>query len=251
MAKLNITHFYTALGDAVRHSPPNTSGQKCKQLQTLRVQQLERGIELASQNLGATLCDKDKPFFWSRLWHERGYNPNSIEFQFPALVAFEIDEEVGSAFNRAGAERCFNIMLAVFDVFKDDCSAGNCPPCEGRTINEIFIDTANHLHYVLQYLSKCFVASDGANQIIIHADYLSSEQLAGRLTSYGTTKPLTVALGGENATTTLVHREFPVDKIFGSSLSVQVCMGRCEAITPNFTIPSFATMAQEAGCKDC
>jgi len=60
-----VNDLYTALKQAVMFSPQYVqpdSGQgkvwKCRQLQTFRVMQKERGAELISPNLGATICDK-------------------------------------------------------------------------------------------------------------------------------------------------------------------------------------------------
>ena len=124
---------------------------KCRQLQTFRVMQKERGAELISANLGATICDKGKQFFWSRKWHESGYG-DPITFTYPALLLTELSFSTERPFQKQ-TKRCYNYQIAVVDQQSDDCKTCACESCEKRTVNEIFADTEALLFDALYYLS--------------------------------------------------------------------------------------------------
>lgn len=80
MSAITKANFYNLLKQAVMFSPAGAG--KCSQLQTFRVLEQGAGRLLQSENFGATVCDREKPFFWSRAWHNAKYNPNKVIFDF-------------------------------------------------------------------------------------------------------------------------------------------------------------------------
>ena len=254
------TDFYNALKQAVMFSPQYVqpdSGQgkvwKCRQLQTFRVMQKERGAELVSPNLGATICDKNKPFFWSRKWHESGYG-DPITFNYPALLLTELSFSTERPFQKQ-TKRCYNYQIAVVDVQSDDCKTCACESCEKRTVNEIFTDTESLLFDALFYLTGVRGATlepsgetgfwntaylDYLKEIGGISDYTPGQDWGGGILA-PVNKDVTayrIAMAG----TTNIH---------GTALNFTACFQNCEATEPNFNLPDFGVLARESGCKTC
>ena len=82
---MTITDFYEAIKKIVRTYP--TMQLKCWQPQTFAV--LPEASDLNSPNLGKVICDKNRPYFYSKLWESKGFTPNTIEFEFPLVVIYE------------------------------------------------------------------------------------------------------------------------------------------------------------------
>ena len=254
-----ISDFYSALKQAVMFSPQyvqpdsgNGKVWKCRQLQTFRVMQKERGAELVSPNLGATICDKDKLFFWSRAWHENKYNPNNITFEYPALILTELSFSVEKAFQQK-TRRCYNFQIAVVDQQVDDCKTCNCQTCQKRTINEIFSDTEYLIFDALFYLSgiRQAVLSPGGNTGFWNTAYLDYLVENGNISSYDASADFGGLLNSTNKDLTAYRVSVETTKIYGTAINFTACFQNCEATEPNFNIPDFGILASESGCKTC
>lgn len=254
-----VNDFYNALKQSVMFSPqyvaPDSGNGKvwrCRQLQTWRVMSKERGAELASPNLGATTCDKGKPFFWSREWHESKYNPNAITFKYPALLLTELSFSPELAFQKQ-TKRCYNYQLAVVDQMADECKTCNCESCEKRTINEISADTESLLFSSLYYLSKVKFATlePGGETGYWNIDYLQALKDAGSINGFNTGADWGGHLNGQNKGTGAYRIAVEAAKIYGTAINFTACFQNCEATELNFNLPDFGVLAAESGCKTC
>jgi len=254
-----LTDFYNALKQSVMFSPQyvvpdSKQGKvwKCRQLQTWRVMGKERGAELASPNLGATICDKGKPFFWSRKWHENGYTPNNIIFEYPALLLTELSFNPELAFQKQ-TKRCYVFQLAVVDKMSDDCQTCNCESCEKRTINEIGSDTESLLFSSLYYLSKIKQATlePSGETVFANTDYLQALKDTGSISEFHPGADWGGQLNGQNKGVGGYRISIEAEKIYGTAVNFTACFHNCEATELNFNLPDFGVLAAESGCQTC
>lgn len=160
---MNITleHFYALLRESVRQSVRNDL--PCLQLQSFRVLAESFGSEIGIDTLGATPCDKDRPYFWSRKWDALNNKADKITFDWPLLYVFETS---GVRTNPFGARDKVNATLeiGVLDIVQDDCAKGRCSGCPGRTSHEIYRDTQGLLSGAMRYVGGAVWASvDGGS----------------------------------------------------------------------------------------
>lgn len=254
-----ITDFYNALKQAVMFSPQyvvpdsgNGKVWKCRQLQTWRVMSKERGAELAAPNLGATTCDKGKPFFWSRKWHESKYNPNGITFEYPALLLTELSFSTERPFQKQ-TKRCYSYQLAVVDQMSDDCKTCACESCEKRTINEIHADTEALLFSALYYLSnvKAATLEPSGETVWANVDYLQALKDAGSISDFHPGADWGGLLNSDNKGVSAYRIAIEATKHFGTAVNFTACFQNCEATEQNFNLPDFGVLASEAGCQTC
>lgn len=258
MSAATLTDFYNALKQAVMFSPqyvvPNSGNGKawkCRQLQTWRVMSKERGAELASPNLGATVCDKGKPFFWSRKWHESKYS-DSITFTYPALLLTELSFQTEKAFQK-NTKRCYTFQLAVVDQLSGDCAKCLCESCEKRTIGEIHADTEALLFSALYYLSNIRQATtepDGAT-VWANVDYLQALKDAGGISDFNPAADWGGLLNSTNKEVSAYRIAIEATKHYGTAVNFTACFHNCEATEQNFNLPDFGVLASEAGCQTC
>lgn len=251
------TDFYNALKQAVMFSPQYVAPDskqgkvwKCRQLQTWRVMQKERGGELASPNLGATICDKGKPFFWSKKWHDSKYTPNNIAFEYPALLLTELSFSSEKAFQKS-TKRCYSFQLAVVDQQTAECANCGCDSCENRTITEIFADTETLLFSVFNYLSKVkeAVLQPSGETVFANTDYLDYMKEQGAISAWDGGKDWGGLLNSQQVSAYRIAVE--ASKIYGTAANFTACFHDCNASTYNFNVPDFGVLAAEAGCKNC
>lgn len=254
----SVNDFYAALKQAVMFSPqylvPDAKqGQvwKCRQLQTWRVMGKERGGDLASPNLGATKCDKNKPFFWSRKWHENKY-ADPIVFSYPALLLTELSFSTESAFKQK-TKRCYAYQLAVVDQHAAECKDCKCESCENRTVPEIFADTETLLFGALYYLSnvKQAVIQPSGETVYMNTDYLAALKEAGSISDFAPGAEWGGLLNTWNKGTGGYRISVDANKIYGTAVNFTACFDNCEAPTYNFTLSDFGVTAAESGCKNC
>lgn len=224
--------------------------RKCRQLQTWRALTKERGAELIAPNLGATICDKGKPYFWSRKWHESKYSANNILFEYPALLLTELSISSEKAFQKS-SKRCYNFQLAVVDLQTTDCKNCGCDSCESRTIAEIWADTENLLFSTLYYLSKIRQAtlSPGGETGFWNTDYLEALKSAGSISDFAPSADWGGLLNSQNVSGYRISIE--ANKTYGTAVNFTACFQNCEATEYNFNLPDFGVLAQEAGCQTC
>lgn len=251
------TDLYNACKQAVMFSPQyvapdsgNGKVWKCRQLQTWRLMSKDRGAELASPNLGATICDKGKPFFWSLEWHENKYNPNNISFKYLALVLTELSFSTERAFQKS-TKRCYNYQLAVVDQLADDCKTCACESCEKRTINEINEDTERLLFYALHYISevRSAVIEPSGETVFQNIKYLQALKDRGDISDFSPGADWGGLLNSQQVSGYRIAVES--NKIYGTAVNFTACFSNCEATEPNFNLPDFGVLASEAGCKNC
>ena len=254
----SLNDFYTALKQAVMFSPQyveadsgNGKVWKCRQLQTFRVMQKERGADLKAPNLGATICDKGKPFFWSRRWHENGYG-DPITFNYPALLLTELSFTPERLFQKQ-TKRCYTFQIAVVDQIGSDCKECNCQSCEKRTGNEIFADTEALLFDALYYLSKMrgAVLQPSGESGVWNTDYLDYLKTSGGISDYTPGQDFGSILNSDNKGASGYRIAVESEGIFGTAVNVTACFQNCEATEYNFKLPDFGVFAREAGCKTC
>lgn len=255
MAQVPITDFYAIVRDAVRLYPATSPVRKCAQPQSFRVLQADRGAEVLTENLGATVSDKDSPFFWSRQWELAKYNPNKIGFDWPLVTLFEAQNEaIGSPFEK-GFKRCYTLEISVLDVYRDDCQTGKHTGCEARTVNQIFLDTEAMLDAVLKYLGKMVIATTSADPMprYYNLDWLAAAVSNGDITSWDVQPggELGAQLVGDNRTASFQRVEIAQKKIYGTKTQFRFCTHNCASVSFNLESPTFGVLAFEAGCRDC
>ena len=247
---VQLTDIYTALRDSVRFYP-NTD-QPCQQPKTWRVLQRSLAAEVSTQNLGATVCDKDKPFFWSRLWHEQQYNPNAVVWEFPLLYAFEQQATAVNPFG-SGGKAIHGLQIGVLDKLIDTPEARMCVGCNSRTINEIYADTQNILFSCLEFLKNTRGFSvDGGDPVWANKDLVEQGIAAQRFDAVPVLPSILTESEKLNQEAVFFRAERITEKIYGTAINVRVAVTNC-AETPewNFTETDFGVLAQEAGCKTC
>lgn len=242
-----LPDIYAALRDSVRYYPKQE--QRCQQPQTWRV--LQSLADASAPNFGATVCDKDKPFFWSRLWHEKSYNPNAIGFNFPVLYAFELDGSVQSPFDNAKYIRV--LQIGVIDALSDSADARKCVGCDSRTINEIQQDTELILVNCLDYLNNTrpYRIDGNVTPVWANADFVSQGTAAQRFIADQAGAPILVPSFAPNSEAQMTRIDMSAVKMHGTAVTLRIVTKRCPEIEWNFTETDFGVLAQEAGCKNC
>jgi hypothetical protein len=248
---LLLTDIYNAFRDSVRYYPAQDT--LCKRLQTWRVFQQSLGVEVSTANLGATVCDKDKPYFWSREWHEKKYNPNAITWKFPLLYAFETEGTMVGPFGFGGAARMvYTLQVGVLDVLVDTKDARNCVGCNARTPNEIYADTETMLLSALYFVSNVNQTEIDGVSVWANSDLVSQGEASGALNVTGKTAISILDQSQKyNQEAPFFRVERSAEKMYGTAINLRVATQVCPSVDWNFTETDFGVLAQEAGCKTC
>lgn len=246
-----LTDIYSAFRDSVRHYPAQDT--LCKRLQTWRVFQHSLGVEVSTPNLGATICDKDKPYFWSRDWHEKKYNPNGIAWKFPLLFAFETEGAMIGPFGFGGETKMvYTLQIGVLDVLTDTKDARNCIGCNARTANEIYADTEALLLSALHFVSNVNQTGIDGTDVWANADLVSQGEASGALNVTGKTAISILDQSQKyNQESPFFRIERSAEKMYGTAINIRVAASVCPTVDWNFTQTDFGIIAQEAGCKTC
>lgn len=247
-SELGLEDFYQLCKNAVIAYPSGVG--KCNQLQTFKVLQLERGGELGTDNMGAALSDKNTPYFYSRNWERNRHNPNNITAEHPTLTAFELAGQFTNGVFTNSAKVCYNIELAVMDVYKDDCQTLPAS-CESRSINQIYRDTAAHLRGVLDYLTGCaIVRINGVECNTLENRYLLQQRItSGEISGFNVVYDLGAKLANENKTANLVHVEMPAQKLYGTRIQIRFCVHNCISTPFTTSCLSLADATHLDGCQ--
>lgn len=250
---LTISDFYRICRNAVRLFPASSPAQRCKQLQTFRVLQRDprQNLEVGTDTLGAVPTDKDSPFFWSRKWELSKYKIDQLSYEYPVFLAFEIVNETTSDIFVGKASRTYTIELSVLDVYTPDLckQPSTSRPCDGRPINQIFLDTELLLDSVLVYIGGTVIATTTSDPIpkIYNKQILQS--------MFPNNHNITLDLGtiwkSRNPKMTFSRVEYPVKFLFGTKTRFQFVVDNCETITFNNTVAEIGTIGFEAGCSNC
>jgi len=249
---ITIETLYSILRDAAKYSPIPASGRTCGQLQTFVVRTTGNPASLSTTSMGATYADRDTPYFFSRAWDRAKQNPNRIIADFPALTAFEVQNDVQrGAFQNVG-KLSYLVEIAVVDVYKDDCQTKPVS-CESRSINQIYHDTETLLFAAMQYLSGAVIAytdRDSTHRIYntAHLQYLMDN---GRIGSFDVVKEIGAAITSANTSLSMRKVEMPAQNLYGTRALFSFPVQFCNDNTYLKTYPDFVPLSHEAGCIDC
>jgi len=253
--QLTLDTIYEALRDSVRFYPKQEL--KCHQPQTWRVLQKSLASEVTGTagNFGATICDKDKPFFWSRLWHEKQYNPNSLIGEFPLVYAFEHEGTRIDPFGSGGVRYLVNLQIGVLDVWTDKPEGRKCVGCSARVINEIYRDTQGILEMCLNYLKEVQAyrlndTTDGWYNKKLIEQALASGAVQSAVWAPGVLS-IADAAAPRNKEAAYFRVERSTENLYGTAISLQFAVDGCCETTWNFNEADFGVLAHEAGCENC
>lgn len=245
---ITIEDFYSQLRAAVQYYPEQD--KPCLRPNTFRVLAYDQDIR--TDTAGATICDADKPYFFSRNWDANQTNPNEISAPLPIVTAFVLSGSLGSPFAKNSKGR-YNLVVAVWDKYDQDKTTKNCDACETRSPNEVQRDTAEILKNVLFYLNGVILATTDVDSTprLYHKDLLAAMVTSGAITSFTQIGLLmnSQVKGNEEI-------EFrPVDRVaellFGTAAILNFYQDNCASVEWDFTLLDFGVLAQEAGCKNC
>lgn len=208
---------------------------KCRQLQAFRV--LERGGLLTAENLGATICDLPKNWFWSRVWNDARSKPK-VTFEFPLLLVIERGFTLSNPLQGKG-KQCVTYNVTVLDKYTEGCEKGNCSGCEGRTVNDIYQDTEALLFQALAYLSGMKFINVGAETYSIHKDELAAHIESGAITDYTEGKGWGMIVANDAKQAEGYRTSIEAEKLFGTSVNVTICNDACYTVGWDFTKATF------------
>lgn len=146
---MNVEHLVALINNAVRFYP--TQSLKCLQPQTHA--HINNDSDLSSPNLGKIMCDHNRPYFFSRLWDNKNYNPSELSWEYPLAVTFENAADLKYLYTDR-QETTYNFQLSVVDSLQQVANQVNCSGCTGRVIHEYYRDTEIMLLKILSYLDK-------------------------------------------------------------------------------------------------
>ena len=248
-----IEDWIRAFRDSVKYSAPGGGNMKCRQLQTFRVFPNARLPELTTENLGANICDKERPFFWSRRWAESLFNPNDVCWEFPLLYMFDMSAAIENVFS-GKSKATHTFQIGVLDVWADDCAAGQCAGCGGRTINEIQIDTQRLLIDSLRFISGVVYGDDFAGAIPAgwyHREYLEHLVDQSVIPAGDRSKHLIDSAAPLNKRIPSAHVEQPTPRIYGTAIELILPTSACLEETTNWDDIDWGSVPHNAGCRDC
>lgn len=250
---LTISDFYRICRNAVRLFPATSPPQRCRQLQTFRVLQRDprQNAEVGTDTFGAVPTDKDSPFFWSRKWELAQFKPDKLAYEYPAFVAFEIVNETTGDIFVGKASRTYTMELSVLDVFNPELckQPSTSRPCDGRTINQIFLDTELLLDSVLKYIGGTVIATTTADPVQKVYNKAMLESLLPN--DHTVILDLGTIWKSRNPKMNFSRVEYPVKNIFGTKTRFQFVVDNCATISFNDTVGDIGTIGFEAGCSNC
>lgn len=143
-----LDDFYRLCSQYVEYYPK--SSYPCQRIQTWAA--IESYADLNADNLGKTVHDRGKPFFFSRKWAAAGYNPSSLSAKGPLLVAFEEPGVFIDPMQKI-THAHYNIQLmAVIKYEPTKKKTSN--PCHKLTRNEIYYRTEGFIRNLFGYLAE-------------------------------------------------------------------------------------------------
>ncbi len=245
---ITIDQFYSLLRDAARSSPP-VENAPCLQIQAFRALAFEDATEITAPNFGASVCDRERPYYWSRLWAASGYDESQIQAEFPVLAAFERTGVRKNAFNPQNSTLS-EIEIAVIDRYDTEgCESGNCKGCAGRTRMEIFRDTRYLLSYVLQYIGGAVYADiDGIGKGLFHGATLETLSTSNEIAAFSIISDFGAMIAGSNLETRLFNVEFVSARYWGTGVIVNVKTLDCQPLAPVAMLPDTSGIVSKSCC---
>ena len=133
----------------------------CQRPQTFAVLQDITDIQL--ENLGKTVLDTGKIYFFSRKWAKNNFSPSALSWDYPGM--FIIDNP-GTLVNplKKQSDKCYNMEILFIDRYREDCldKKRKCGSCAKRTPNEIYKQTEAFMEAFFDYLSNVVYLKDSA-----------------------------------------------------------------------------------------
>jgi hypothetical protein len=252
MANITISDFYRVCRNAARFFPATSPVRACLQLQAFRVLQRDprQNAEVGTDTLGAVPTDKGSPFFWSRQWELSKYAAGKLGYSYPLLTAFEMINETTSGVFTGKFGRTYTIELSVLDVFKPEgCKAVPANACDGRSINQIYLDTEFLLDYALRYIGGTVVATITSDPVpkVYNKEYLQAVYPGNHtiITDFG------FIWAGQNQKLQFVRVEYPTKQIYGTKVRVAFKVESCPAISFKTDAVAPGVVGFELGCENC
>lgn len=246
---ITVDQFYSFLRDAARSSPP-VENAPCLQIQAFRALAFEDATEITSPNFGATVCDRERPYYWSRLWAASGYDETQIQAEFPVLAAFERTAVRKDAFNPRNST-VSEIEVAVIDRYDTEgCESGNCKGCAGRTRMEIFRDTRYLLSYVLGYVGGAVFADiEGIGKGLFHQATLETLYMSGQIPPFNVLADFGAMMAGANLETRMFNVEFSAARYWGTAVIMNTKTLDCQPLAPVAMLPDTSGIVSKTCCK--
>jgi len=234
MKDLQLTDLYKALKDAVRYSP-SVGTDKCLQLHTFRVLPNDGAIDMQAPNFGATTCEKDTVFFYSRAWERAGY-PTTIKVELPAVTAFVQDVSLEGAFT-SPEKPVYRVAITVWDAYQESQITSRCTGCAARHVEQIFLDTETLLMNVLRYLGNMVEAqiagADGP--AFYNRGLLDYWKEVGNIESYQVSGMWSNNLAQYNKTTPIFRQQRIADQFYGTTALITFRTGACKPLAFDFS----------------
>lgn len=173
--------LFRLLGEAVKFSPEVTVSRTALRLNTFAV--LRSPAEMNSDSLEKTVWDRDKPFFYSRKWEANNFTANRVNFDYPALIAYDLQPRLTGFFKGKG-KRLINIRLDCLypNVAKADQNIKNA--CKELLVQEIYTATEAMIIQALSYLKNSIYATVDGTPGWHNQDRLDQQVTDGDVTTY-------------------------------------------------------------------
>lgn len=248
-ANLTILDFYRVCRNGVRLFPVTIPVKKCLQLQTWRVLQRDPRLmlEIGTNTLGAVPTDKDTPFFWSRQWEDKKFDPGALGYAYPLMTAFELVNEVGNVFD-GNISREYTVELSVLDTFLPEaCKTPKPNSCDGRPINQIFLDTEFMLDSMLRYIGGTVIgtANGEPTNKVYNIEYLKA------MASHNVALDIGATWRAKNQKIQFTRVEYVAKNIYGTKCRFKFVADKCPTTSFNTAIADPALIGFEAGCLNC
>lgn len=226
MRSFNIIDVCWALRDAVRYSQA-WDGRDCMQLQTFRFISSVNGAELTRDSMDAYMCDRYRPFFYSRYWEDNKYSENAVVGKLPALYLMQMAASREKATQRGTTRK--QIAIGIVDKYDPDTDKLNCAGCPSRAIPQIYQDTEDMLAQVLKYLANVsYYCIDGEKYGLFHSDLMVEWANNGQVSSYTEEFTFSEKVHSLNLDINLEQVVFDSDRIYGTQAQLLVELQDCE-----------------------
>jgi len=192
---------------------------------------IEAYSDLNTPNLGKTILDRGKPYFWSRDWAKAKYNPSKLVYSYPAMLAIETVGEIITPFEK-NKKHCYTVELNFLDKYDRACidKKSNCKECSKRTRNEIFRDTEKFIKEFLDYLCSVVYVESTVDGITIggwyHEEVFKLLQLPG-IINPAYTRSFQRSMRQNNAQVAAIRWDGGLDDLYGTFIELRFCKETC------------------------
>ena len=230
---MKLRNLYTLFLQFAKY---NHQGQnKIDSLQTFAV--LSSMDDLLAENLGKTINDRQKEFFFSKKHDALGKNPSKVEFEYPAMFVLENDFTRENPFKQKRTD-CFNMQLAFLYPYLETCQDNFLKrTCQNLTIQEIEIKMQELSATFFDYLCNVVCVTEKDKRYWINEEVLKllkSESNNYRKTPFptidiGATKGFQQMLDKRNTTMSGRYVDcIGKDNLYGMLYNFTFCTTDCE-----------------------